>query len=122
MSRAYDMTVEIRKFRKEAIPAIQQAAAGEWPFKDWLVNEEAGYMLASGESRLCGGEGEEEFADRLAVAIWKANGACCDVSVLATYLEELPYEEHFRDEDDYERLMSQAEKSASDSGEATNGQ
>ncbi len=39
------------------------------------------------------------------MAIWKANGAYCEVSVDATYMESLPYETHSLDEDDYKRLM-----------------
>ena len=52
-----------------------------------------------------GGETEEEFTERLAVAIWRANGGYCEVIVNATFLENLPYEIHTLDEDDYERLI-----------------
>lgn len=43
--------------------------------------------------------------ERLSLAIWRANGAYCDVTVRATYLEELPYETHCLDEADYARLI-----------------
>jgi len=62
-------------------------------------------MQASAEHSLAGGESEEEFTERLAVAIWRANGGFCEVVVSATFLENLPYEIHMLDEDDYERLM-----------------
>lgn len=58
-----------------------------------------------GQSSLTAGETEEEFADRIAKAIWEANGEYCDVTVHATYLESLPLNTYFRSEDDYERIM-----------------
>ena len=51
------------------------------------------------------GRSEEQFTERLSVAIWRANGGYCRVSVDATYLENLPYETHGLDESDYARLI-----------------
>jgi hypothetical protein len=49
----------------------------------------------------------QEFTERLTVAIWRANGSYCGVLVTAAYLEiEPPTEEHQLDESDYERLMA----------------
>ena len=80
------------------------AAKKQWPFKDWEEAQDG--LGCSAESSLCGGEREEEFVERLTVAIWQANGAYCDVLVTATYLEiEPPWQEHQLDEDDYERLI-----------------
>ena len=62
-------------------------------------------MQASAQHSLSGGESEEEFTERLSLAIWRANGKFCDVSVDATFLEDLPYEIHTLDENDYERLI-----------------
>ena len=62
---------------------------------------------SSAQSRLCGGESEKEFADRLAKAVWKANGKpgqCME----ATYLENLPYETCNRGTKAYTRLMDEA--------------
>jgi hypothetical protein len=42
------------------------------------------------------------------VAIWRANGAYCDVTVDATYLESLPYETHCLSEADYARLIGKS--------------
>ena len=47
-----------------------------------------GHLRASAQDWLAGGESEEQFTERLSVAIWRANGAYCEVSVDATYLEE----------------------------------
>jgi hypothetical protein len=104
LSRAYSMTVEIAGHDLARKGAIQAAAAAVWPFEeDWIDNGER--LQASGDGQLCGGETEEEFTERLSLAVWQANGAFCEVVVDATYLEELPYETHYLDEDDYARLM-----------------
>ena len=62
-------------------------------------------MHASAQGNLCGGESEEEFTERLSLAVWRANGGYCSVTVDATYLENLPYETHTLDEADYARLI-----------------
>ena len=108
MSRHYEMRVQIVGHRPENTAAIQEAAAQEWPFVEWFDEDET--LTAWAEDNLYGGEREEEFTDRLAVAIWRANGAYCAVTVDATYLEELPFETHCLDEDDYARLLAKHEQ------------
>jgi hypothetical protein len=103
MSRAYGMLVDIRGQEPSRVGEIKQAAEEEWPFGDWSDFE--GELTAYAEDQLCGGETEEDFTRRLTVAIWKANGDYCKVSVDATYMESLPYETHCLNEDDYQRLM-----------------
>ena len=103
MSRYYKMSVTIKGFQPERMDAIKAAAEEEWPFDDWYEYE--GSLTASAESNLGGGTTEEEFTERLSLAVWKANGDYCEVSVNATYLEELPYETHCLDRSAYERLL-----------------
>jgi len=109
MSRFYEMSVEVSGHDPAKVAEIQAAAEQEWPFDDWwFAGEEddaAATMHASGQGSLCGGETEEEFTGRLSLAIWRANGGYCRVSVDATYLENLPYETHELDEADYARLI-----------------
>jgi len=109
MSRFYEMSVEVSGHDPAKVAEIQAAAEQEWPFDDWwFAGEEddaAATMHASGQDNLCGGETEEEFSERLSLAIWRANGGYCRVSVDATYLENLPYETHELDEADYARLI-----------------
>ena len=105
MSRNYEMSVEVARYRLERGAAIQEAAGHEWPFDDWYGRD--GTLEASAAGDLCGGESEEEFTERLSVAVWKANGAYCEVTVDATCLESLPYETHCLDEADYARLIGQ---------------
>jgi len=102
MSRSYSMSVQVSGFAPEHVEAIKDAAFEEWTFHD--MDNRDGVLSSSADGRLCAGETEEEFADRFAAAIWKANKAFCPVEVQATYLDQLPYEEHCRDEDDYLRL------------------
>lgn len=65
-------------------------------------------MTLSGDGQLCGGESEDEFAERITKAIWQANGQFCSVEVCATYLEDLPCEQYQLDRDDYDRLRKAA--------------
>ena len=109
MSRYYSMSVTITGASPDRIEKIKLAAEDEWPFDDWYEDGNGG-LTASAEDTLGGGEGEDEFAQRLAKAIWQANGAACDIEVRATYLEELPYEAYFFDEEEYNRLMKSAEE------------
>jgi hypothetical protein len=109
MSRYYEMSVEISGHDPAKVSEIQSTAAAHWPFDNWWFsdaeNQDAATMRASAQESLCGGESEEQFAERLSVAIWQANGSFCRVSVDATFLENLPYQTHVLDEADYGRLI-----------------
>ena len=110
MSRAYEMHVKILGYEPEHRDRIIAACTEEWEFAPEDVSEtppehceDGTELMVGAEGNLCGGETEEEFSDRLAAAVWKANGSYCEVVVCATYLEELPYEEHIRDKEYYEK-------------------
>jgi hypothetical protein len=104
MSRYYEMQVTIRKADPARTQEIQDAASDEWPFEDWNL-EDDGRIWANAEGSLVGGESEKEFAERLTKAVWTANGAYCNVEIVATCLENLPCEVYSFDEDDYQRTM-----------------
>ena len=104
MSRYYNMAVAITGVAGPHHNAVREAAEDAWEFGDWYFNE-AGVLMASGSGNLCAGETEEEFAERMAKAIWAANGDYCKVEVNAAYLEELSYETHCLEEHDYRGLM-----------------
>jgi hypothetical protein len=105
MSRWYGMAVRITGFPSTAVDEIKYAAEAEWPFEDWAGDGQADELTSYAEEDLGGGELEAEFTERLALAIWRAAGAYCEVTVDATYLEDLPCETHSLDEDDYTRLI-----------------
>lgn len=107
MSRFYSMRVKIDKFDKNKRKQITKACADEWPFTDLDIFKADTDSILSGEAEgsLGGGETEEDFTDRIAGSIWKANQAYCPVTVTATYLEDLPYEIHERLYNDYRRIM-----------------
>jgi len=111
MSRAYGMNVEIKGAVPANLPAIRETARGLWPFEDWSGMDEL--ISSYGESNLCGGESEQEFTDRLAEAIWLANGEYCQVVVSATCLEDLPLDTHIRDEASYTQWQRKGEKGGS---------
>ncbi len=64
-------------------------------------------MRASSDGVLTGGESEEEFAERVARAVVKANGGPCEVEITATYLEDIPTETYSFARGDYQRLAEQ---------------
>jgi hypothetical protein len=112
MSSLFNMRVIITKHDESKEKEIIAAANEEWNFDDEPETRETDYygkpdhqLILSGNSYLGGGEVEQEFADRLAVAIYKANGKFCGVLVISTYLEELPTEEFKFELKDYRRLM-----------------
>lgn len=115
MSRYYGMQVTIKGYATTRREEIINAASAEWSFGDWNVENET--LGAYGEGNLCGGETEEEFTDRLAAAVWKANQDYCQVEVRATYLEELPCDYHERSEDDYARWLAEKRESLSEGEE-----
>jgi hypothetical protein len=105
MSRFYNMTVTITGAASHRIDAVKQAAEAAWAFGDWSFNAAIAQLTASADDRLCGGETEDQFAQRLAKAIWTANGNYCQVDVHATYLEDLPCDTHSFDQDQYDAFL-----------------
>ena len=103
MSRNYEMDIKISGYRPDRTAAIQEAIEQEWTIT--FACDDENTLTASGEDTLGGGESEEEFTERLSLAVWKANGEYCEVVVDATYLDDLPYQTHCLDEVDYDRLM-----------------
>ncbi len=112
MSRYYNMSVTVTGARPDRVEGIRASASAEWAFDDW--QEHDGVLTASADDRLCGGETEPEFAERLAKAVWAANGGACGVDVTATYLEELPSESYSLDESDYNRMITANEEATDD--------
>ena len=122
MSRYYNMSVTLNGVNPEHVEAVKEAADLEWDFEidDWR-GEPPGPLETHAYGNLCAGETEEEFAERLAKVIWAANGGYCSVEVVATYLEDLPYETHSLDEDDYARLVAAAPNPSTTQEETPNG-
>lgn len=105
MSRAYAMSVVVEEISTDEVQTIDELLEME------CGTENKGYVFegtyqSDFDINLCGGEGEDEFVDRISASIWKAIGKYRPITVTATYLEDLPYEEYPMDEDDYKRLIS----------------
>ena len=105
MSRYYEMGVEILGHDPEKEDQIKKAAENEWPFGNWWSSGE-GNMQASAQDWLCWRR------NRRAVHRAFVRGdlagqrrLSAKSSVNATYLEELPYETHTLDQEDYDRLI-----------------
>jgi hypothetical protein len=112
MSRFYEMTVAITEFDKKRKDAIVEVCQDIWNFDDPCDYADGKSFEMHGQDSLCGGEVEEQFTDRLAKAVWKANKKYCLVEVRATYLESLPCEHYARNRLDYKRLMKRKSKCA----------
>ena len=115
MSRSYEMAVTITGFKKSKLQKIKKACQAEWDFEedDFSVDGNAKSLrtlMAKGIGSLGGGETEGEFSDRLAKAVWMANGKYCEVEVGAMYLDDPPYDDHLRDKNDYKRLLGKTGK------------
>lgn len=110
MARYYEMTLEVQGIDPTKSEKIFDAMREHWTFERadcWMVGFGAAKLGGTGRSNLCGGESEEEFAWRITRAIWIANGAYCPVEVIATYLEELPYNSYQLDEGEYAKLRQE---------------
>lgn len=92
MSRYYHMAVEITDFKPEKADLIINALQCDWDYDYVSQRYDPNKLYLVGESNLVGGESEEEYAARVAVTVWRINGEYCEVEVVATYLEDLPYE------------------------------
>jgi hypothetical protein len=103
MGQLYGMDFNVTAYKPERESAIIKAIRGEWYFRP------TAYLKAS-HGEICGYaeaslyEGEEEFAEGVARAVWEANAGYCEVKVKATYLEELPYETYSFAEDEYAEM------------------
>jgi hypothetical protein len=99
------MNVDIKSFNKDKEEAIKNAADAEWNWDTWETWN--GALCGEGEASLCGGESEEEFAERLSKAIWTANGGYCEVNINQTNLDYVPCESYSLSQDAYIRIMAE---------------
>src|SRR3989337_1434316 len=102
----YDMHIQVPCQSLQEARKVFAVLQDEWPTEEETPKFfDSTLFQYGGEGRLCGGEGEDEFAERVALAVWKKLGRYTEVRVTATYLEDLPYESYCMDEADYQRLM-----------------
>jgi len=110
MSRAYQIQVEVRRANLNRLAAINERCAAE-RFVDELTVDDGdnnSVMIGNAIGNLFAGETEEEFANELTRAIWKANGAFCDVTVRLLHLDDLPFNVIELGEDDYAEWIKSA--------------
>ena len=125
MSRAYDMNIRATKLKKKTDgDTVKEVIESEWPISyghtDPSTEDDGTFTLfTGGEGQLYGGETEEEFTSRVTQAIWDKLGYYAEVTVAATYLDDLPTDTHSLDQHDYEAYLK--EKKEKEDGEDTNG-
>ncbi len=107
MSRQYAIALEVENVAKGKISSVQEAADSQWRFDndEWDIHD--GILVGWGECSFTGAETEEQFTDRLARAIWKANGEFCLVRVHATCTESLPCDTHECGQEKYDAFMKE---------------
>jgi len=103
MSRCYSMSVEIKGYNPAKETNIKEAMENEWNWEDYSTYNKI--LSTYGDGNLCAGETEEEFAERISKAIWKANEGYCEVAVNQTCLEDLPCDTYHFNEEDYKKIM-----------------
>lgn len=96
----YKVRLTCLDYREERLDEIKQAAEALWPFV-WDTDSDA--LCGEGVSQT--GMEEQELADAIAAAIWRANERSCLVQQEMLCLEYLPYEIYELDESDYARVM-----------------
>ena len=110
MSRLYRMNVQVLGYDTEKAEAVVDACNEEWDF-DMEVPEDSqahASLEGTGEGWLCGGESEEEFAQQLSKAVWKANGGFCEVYIRCYDLENIPCESYEYDEETFKEMTSES--------------
>jgi hypothetical protein len=106
------MELTVTGFNPGKEDTIVGAVLNEWGFEDsdHISHDDGDILEFRGQDSLYGGESEEQFADRIAITVWKANGKYCKVQVLAVNLEDPPAERHTRLDTDYKKLMPKKAK------------
>ena len=104
MSRQYGMSIEVHKITAEEFESVKAVIESEWDEGDPFYNKTTNTLSTYAEGSLAGGETEKEFVTRLSRAIWTELKRFVEVTVGATYLEDLPFESYTADEDDYEQF------------------
>ena len=109
MSRTYHMKISVLlpSRNDELIAAIDSAVTKHWPIDgsdEILLKEGTVEYVLGGVGLLTGGEGEDEFAARVARAIWDACGGYVPVEVVALYLDDPPYGTFYFTEKDYRKI------------------
>jgi hypothetical protein len=116
MSRYYQMAVEVQGYDPDAVDEIIAILRENWNYESVTdyIDEELGTVLnMSGDDYLYADMDEESYAEHTAKDVWEANGGYCFVTVIATYLEDLPSEKYTFDNRDYEQLTANAKSDES---------
>jgi hypothetical protein len=114
MSRLYSMLFHVEQFDPNKVDDIRAAIDGEWGsdenesyLEEAIDSRWPERLCVTGDGNLGGGESEEEFTDRVSDVIWAANGGFCTIHVYVTLLEDLLYEIHSREREDFDRWQEQ---------------
>ncbi len=109
MSRYYEMTVDVKGVKRENAEKVISFLEKEWfdevaddvrvDVENDVTSKEFDFSMNQ-VGYLCGGEGEEEFAERMYKGIVEINGKT-KVDVVCIYLEDNPTTEYsFGDDED----------------------
>ena len=114
MSRAYEMEIRVEGIKKDKIDAVLDFLEDAWfdevaddtrmEIENGICDNPDGTIDFSMRQvgYLCGGEGENEWAERMYKGIREINDAKCKVEVEAVYLEDPPCETYSFGDDEVE--------------------
>ena len=106
MSRMYSMDFRIENFFPSKTEEIKKALLAVWISDPNLIDCYPAKILAVDDGSLSSGGSEEDLVKEARKHIWEANGAPCKISIKATLLENLPYEEYTSDPEKDEDLVA----------------
>ena len=94
MGREYDMLITVTGHDLEKDPDVRDAILGMWTIDGYSRSPD------EGETNLVAWDMLGRIATDVANAVFKANGKKCHVEVVATFLDDLPYETYTFGPDD----------------------
>lgn len=108
MSSYYRCSVVVEGIAKDKLRSVANAIKAYWSnFKDDdFYFGGPGLLDVTGEGSVSGPI--DDFAQNIAIAVWKANQDKCEVTVDTVYMEELPTDSFHFDESDYIKIMAKA--------------
>lgn len=106
MSRKYEMKITVKGHDLDKKNKISDVIEEEWEIDSGFEENYGKVIVLFGTSNLSGGETEKSFVSRVQQAVWFANGKkYCEVEVVATYLEDLPFEIYESRKEDFLEWM-----------------
>ena len=113
MSRLYGMTLSVKNHDHKKRNAILKEACTEWNFDTDVIcvfkkdTPKENIFMEEAVNNLCGGESEDEFAERISKSVMRANKGPCNVTVHTVCYENIPRETFDHNEELWEEMQEE---------------